>query len=210
MGICHGVALFGIRRVRGRSGAGGDVRRRYDRRGSARSADLAGICGYEKIAGTVHFGVDPNDLHNRIVVDLDKAPRNAAGLVEFSADMYLLRPKDAVRSNGAALVEVSNRGGRSLVRSFNRGGPNPDPTSDAELGDRFLMRFGFTLATVGWEFDVSGQNLLKIQVPVAINQGKPITGVVRAAFTPAYHIAEFELRDLPSYDVFDPAGADST
>src|SRR5437764_1096709 len=115
-------------------------------------ADIAGISGYEKIAGTVHFTINPNDPRNRIVVDLDKAPRNPAGLVEFAADMYVLRPKQSVRGNGAALVEVSNRGGRSLVRSFNRGSPNPDPSSDEELGDRFLMRFGFTLATIGWEF----------------------------------------------------------
>src|SRR6185503_1326314 len=55
---------------------------------------------YEKLVGTVHFAVDPNDPHNRIVVDLDKAPRNAAGLVEFSSDLYVLRPKDAARGNG--------------------------------------------------------------------------------------------------------------
>src|ERR1051325_6341006 len=89
-----------------------DARAEVTRVDVTNRADIAGISGYEKIAGTVHFAVNPNDPHNRIVVDLDKAPRNAAGLVEFSADMYILRPKDAARANGAALVEVSNRGGR--------------------------------------------------------------------------------------------------
>src|SRR5207249_2045397 len=75
----------------------------------AKRADI-GASGYEKIAGTVHFAVDPNDPRNAVIADLDIAPRNAAGLVEFSADMYVLRPKDAAHSNGSALVEVSNRG----------------------------------------------------------------------------------------------------
>ena len=79
-----------------------------------------GSSGYEKIVGTLHFAVDPRDPRNRVVADLEQAPRNAAGLVEFSADVYLLRPRDATRGNGAALVEVSNRGSRGLLREFNR------------------------------------------------------------------------------------------
>ena len=55
----------------------------------ARRADL-GMSGYEKIVGTIHFAVDPKDPHNRLVADLDKAPVNAAGRVEFSSDLYIL------------------------------------------------------------------------------------------------------------------------
>src|SRR5438105_3342663 len=62
----------------------------------ARRADI-GMSGYEKIAGTIHFAVDPGNPHNAIIVDLDKAPRNADGRVEFSADLYIMRPKDATR-----------------------------------------------------------------------------------------------------------------
>jgi alpha/beta hydrolase family protein len=138
-------------------------------------ADI-GMSGYEKLAGTAHFALDPSDSHNRLIVNLDKAPRNAAGLVEFSADMYLVRPKDPERSNGSALVEVSNRGSRSLIQTFNRGGPNPDPSSDGDLGDKFLMRFGFTLAWVGWELDVdpTEESALKIRVPEASDRGRPV------------------------------------
>ena len=65
-----------------------------------------GTSGYEKIIGTAHFAVDPADPRNRIIVDLDKAPRGADGRVEFTADLYVLRPKDPARANGTALVDV--------------------------------------------------------------------------------------------------------
>ncbi|HEV3142145.1 MAG TPA: alpha/beta hydrolase domain-containing protein [Vicinamibacterales bacterium] len=175
----------------------------------ARRVDVQGS-GYEKIAGTIHFAVSPSDPRNAIIVDLDKAPRNAAGLVEFSADFYLLRPKDPARSNGSALVEVSNRGGRGLLRQFNRGGPQSDPETDADLGDKFLMRFGFTAAWVGWEFDVADNpGAMRIYVPFAKDGGKTISGVVRAAFIPSSRVSEFVLRDLGRYDAVDPDGSDS-
>src|ERR1043165_5989431 len=69
---------------------------------------------YEKITGRVYFAVDPANPHNRQIVDLDKAPRNAQGEVEFSADLYLLKPKDMAKGNGSVLFEVSNRGGRGI------------------------------------------------------------------------------------------------
>jgi hypothetical protein len=172
-------------------------------------ADIASSA-YEKIIGTVHFAVNPADPHNRIVVDLDKAPRNAKGLVEFSSDMYVLRPKDPARRNNAALVEASNRGGRGTLRSFNRGGPNTDPETAADMGDGFLMRFGFTIAWVGWEFDVADDpGLMRIRVPVATDGAKTITGVVRATFTPGTRTSELVIRDLGKYDAVDPQGADS-
>ncbi len=45
---------------------------------------------YELIVGRIYFTVDPNHARNKIVTDLDKAPRNAAGQVEFSADLAIL------------------------------------------------------------------------------------------------------------------------
>ena len=174
-----------------------------------RRADI-GQSGYEKVAGTVHFAVDPKNPRNALVADLDKAPQNAAGLVEFFSDFYIIRPRDPERGNGSVLVEVSNRGVRSAMRQFNRGGPSPDPENDADLGDKFLMRFGFTVAWVGWEFDLAaGPDRMRITVPVATDAGKPIAGVVRAAFTPSTRITETTLRDLEPYDAVDPEGPDS-
>jgi hypothetical protein len=172
-----------------------------------RRADV-GLSGYEKIVATIHFAVDPADPHNRVVADLDKAPLNAAGRVEFSSDLYILRPK-APRGNGAALVDVLNRGNKIALNGFNGGGP-PDPVTEHDLGDRFLMRFGFTLVWVGWEFDVPARPMaMRIQVPTATEHGTSISGVVRAKWTANAASKEFTVNDLASYEAIDPDGADS-
>jgi hypothetical protein len=83
------------------------------------------FAGYEKIVGRVFFAVDPTDPHNLVVADLDKAPRNASGRVEFSADFDLVRPKNG--GNGVALIDIVNRGGKTVLPNFNRvGGRDPD------------------------------------------------------------------------------------
>ena len=173
----------------------------------ATRADV-GTSGYEKIIGTIHFAVDPRTPRNRVVVDLDKAPVNTAGLVEFSSDLYILRPK-ATPGNGAALVDILNRGNKIVLNGFNRGGA-PDPATESDLGDRFLMRFGFTLVWVGWEFDVPARpNAMRIRVPAATEDGKPITGVVEATFTANGAAHDITVADLAFYDAVDPGGPDS-
>lgn len=174
----------------------------------AKRADL-GASGYEKITGTIHFAVDPQLAVNRVIADLDRAPRNAQGRVEFSADLWILKPKESGAGNGAALLEVSNRGGKGLVSGFNRGA-NRDPETEAELGDRFLMQQGFTLVSVGWEFDVPRTpGMMRIEVPVATDGGKPISGVVQAKFVLDAGAAEHTVNDLAVYPPTDPEGTDS-
>src|SRR5262245_32468537 len=56
---------------------------------------------YEKLVGVARFAVDPAHMRNKLIVDLDRAPRNKDGKVEFASDVYLLRPKDMTRGNGA-------------------------------------------------------------------------------------------------------------
>ena len=71
---------------------------------------------YERIVGKAYFAVDPK--LNPQVRDLELAPRNEQGMVEFQADLYVLKPRDPARGNGAVLYEVSNRGqiGRASCR----------------------------------------------------------------------------------------------
>ena len=173
-----------------------------------------GLAGaYEKIVGRVYFTVNPDNLHNRQIVDLDKAPRNAQGEVEFSADLYLLKPKDLNKGNNAVLFEVSNRGGKGILRIVDGYSPSGP---DGEYGDGFLLREGYTVAWVGWEFDVAdhGENL-KLYAPVAHHPGgKEIHGLVRSDFTPAQKVEDMPLGHSllgptggKSYPVDDPASA---
>jgi len=187
---------------------GGVARAEVTRVDISRRTDL-GASGYEKISGTIHFAVDPKSPRNRSIADIDLAPTNASGLVEFSSDLYILRPK-APRGNEAALVDILNRGNKVVLNGFNRGG-SPDPATENDLGDRFLMRFGFTVVWVGWEFDLEDRPMtMKIHVPVATDHGQPISGVVSATFTTSAKTTEFTLNDLSKYDAVEPAGSDST
>jgi len=143
-----------------------------------------GLAGpYEKVTGKVYFEIDPRNPHNQEIVDVDKAPRNANGNVEFSADFFVLKPKDLSRGNGTALLEVSNRGGKALLYFYDHGRFSANPATEAELGDGFLLRHGFTLVWVGWQIDVpDGADLLRLYAPVATDDGKVITGPVRSDF----------------------------
>jgi len=179
-----------------------------------RAFGLAG--SYERIVGRVYFAVKPESVHNRQIVDLDKAPRNAQGEVEFSADLYLYKPKDMNKGNGAVLFEVSNRGGRGILRLVN-GGNSSD--ANGEFGDGFLLREGYTIAWLGWQFDVAedGQKL-GLSAPVAHDPGgKEIRGLARSDFTPSEKRDDMPLGHImlgpsggKSYAVNDPASAKNT
>lgn len=138
---------------------------------------------YEKIIGKVWFAVDPKNPHNRVIVDLDKVPRSKDGLVEFSADLFVLKPKDPRRGNGAVLLEIPNRGGKGMLRFFNHAAGSLNPATEEEMGDGFLMRQGFTLVWIGWQYDVpAGEFLMRLSAPRVTQSGKPITGLVRSDF----------------------------
>jgi hypothetical protein len=175
---------------------------------------------YEKLAGKVHFAVKPDDPHNKVIVDLEKGPRNAAGEVEFAADFYVLRPKDAARASGTLLLEIPNRGGKSLLALMQGGKGSRDPATEEELGDGFLMRRGVVVAWLGWQWDVREETgLMRLYAPVAREgeiheekktpnaqrrtpnaqsdpKGKPITGLVRADFTVNERVEEHPVGHL--------------
>ena len=167
---------------------------------------------YEKLAGILHFAVDPRNAANRIITDLDKAPKNARGLLEFSSDFYLIKPKDPSRGNGTLLYEVSNRGGKGMLGFFDFAAGSLDPTSAAEFGDGFLLEQGFTLMWIGWQFDPPArEGLLRVFAPVAQEpDGTAIQGLVRSDFvvTETSKQASLADRDHQAYAVVtanDPA-----
>jgi hypothetical protein len=167
---------------------------------------------YEKLSGKIFFAVDPTLPANTIVADIEKAPRNAAGKVEFSSDFYLLKPKRIEQGNGAVLYEVSNRGGKGMLGFFNHATGSLDPASPADVGDGFLMRQGFTLLWVGWQFDPPKRaGLVRVYPPTASENGRPIRGLVRSDFVVTEREADHSLadRDHTAYAVVDPDSPDN-
>lgn len=140
---------------------------------------------YEKLTGRVYFAVSPENEHNRIIADLDKAPRNSRGKVEFSSDLFILKPKDPARGNGVLFFDVVNRGNKGLLSVFDHARGSADPSAEADFGNGLLLREGYTLVAVGWQFDVpKGGNRIGFDAPVATNNGQPIQGWVSPWFIP--------------------------
>ena len=139
---------------------------------------------YTQVEGIAHFAVDPLHEANQTIADIQLAPRNESGLVEFSADFRILRPDDPGRGNGRLLLDVLNRGKALALRNINSA---PDVAPDAPLhpGNGFLMRQGYTVAWCGWQHDVpDAPGLLRIHAPEAVEYGKPVSGKIVVTFQP--------------------------
>ena len=142
---------------------------------------------YEKLTGRAWFEADPTLERNAAVFDIDRAPLNGAGAVEFSADMVILKPVDMAKSAATLFFEVNNRG-RKI--SFGR---MHDTASDANMNDAmaardfgngFLMKRGYVLAWVGWGADIApGDNRLTVDFPIALESGKPATERILTEFS---------------------------
>lgn len=136
---------------------------------------------YERLKGRIHIEVDPDDQANARICDLKLAPRNERGLVECWTDFFLLKPIDPHRGNGRILYDVSNRGNKLALETFN-GARSNNPTTRADAGSGFLMREGYSVLWTGWNGDVmaDGTDRLLAGLPIALEKGRPVTGLARA------------------------------
>ena len=138
---------------------------------------------YERLVGTVQFALDPKDTANQSVVDLDKAPQNQDGLVEFSGDLDILKPVDLNRGNWRVLYDIVNRGVKTVLRDFNDAPAEPDPTTLAHAGNGFLMRRGYTVVWSGWQGDMLPRNCMPAaDLPEAMENVQRLRGTVRQEF----------------------------
>jgi hypothetical protein len=94
---------------------------------------------YEKIVGTMRYAVDPEHPLHRQITDIQLAERNAQGHVEFAGDFYLLKPAEPGKGNRRLLWDVPNRGRKSSLGLFNSTPRSPDPTTDQDFGNGFLL-----------------------------------------------------------------------
>jgi len=145
-----------------------------------------GVGQYEKIVGKAFGEVNPHDRQNRDIVDIEFAPRNARGNVEYSFNFYILKPIDLRKGAGKMMYEPPNRGGKTWTALGRVSGGGDDPGSiidPAVLANAFLMPRGYTIAWSGWEdlgtldtFNASANFPIAKVPPTAANPTGTITG----------------------------------
>ena len=128
-------------------------------------SDSAVDFSYEAINGVLYFTVDPSDPANAAIADIDHAPVNNAGMVEFSADFKMLVPSSSIANDGL-LYNVNNRGRSSFPPERSLGHP--------------LSKMGFTYLATGWINELSPRDgRLRLHAPIVGSVDQPITGDVR-------------------------------
>lgn len=163
----------------------------------AESRTFGNVGAYERLKGVARGALDPHHPQNACIVDLDKAPRNAQGLVEYEIDLDMLRPADPARASGVVLYEVTNRGNKLIGRLNGVVPANPlnpvelnDPTKPAHAGTGLLFERGMTIVWSGWDPTVVNRNgQMTVRFPLAIEHGKPMVRRIREEFQVGKRIA---------------------
>jgi len=138
---------------------------------------------YERLKGRARIAVDPAAPDLAGITDLDKAPRDADGLVHFATDLLILKPVDPDRGNRRIFFDWGNRGNVRCLQFFNDAPGSNDPRTAAHAGNGFLMRRGYTVVMAGWQADLlPGDDRFLLDVPVATDGDRPITGQVRVEY----------------------------
>lgn len=137
---------------------------------NSRSPFVAGAAfgsagAYERIDGVAIGALDPAHIRNRGIALLDRAPRDAAGLVQYRSDFVLLRPADAAKGNGRLLYEVNNRGRIMLFANLCAGVAGNQPKAASDLGNALPLRLGFSLLWTGWDPGAPKATGLSLEVP---------------------------------------------
>jgi hypothetical protein len=163
-------------------------------------AAFGGSGAYERIDGVASGALDPAHPRNRGIALLDKAPRNAAGLVEYRSGFVLLRPVDAAKGNGRLLYEVNNRGRIMLFANLCAGAAGNQPATAADIGNALPLRLGFSLLWTGWDPGAPKATGLSLDVPVIDG----VTKSIREEFISGTRLGVHEAFKL-AYEAIGPA-----
>jgi hypothetical protein len=146
-------------------------------RGALSGGKAFGEAGpYEYLQGVLHFISDPGRNNNKVICDIELAPANADGLVEHSAQFHLLKPLDP-RPGGRLLVDSVNRGNMTALSMFNDAPRRSDGNPDVATGNGFLMRQGYSVLSVGLQWDPpDSPERIRAWYPEALQDGRRITG----------------------------------
>ncbi|MBV8888045.1 MAG: hypothetical protein JO267_15040 [Alphaproteobacteria bacterium] len=143
---------------------------------------------YVRLRGVARGVLDPQAPANAGIVDLDKAPRNGRGLVEYATDYDLLWPQDPSRGSGILVYDVPNRGAKRIFTLLDDVPANDpvrinDPKTREDAGLGFCLGRGYALLWSGWDPGAPRANGgLGADFPPVLEQGRPITRRIRDEF----------------------------
>jgi hypothetical protein len=147
---------------------------------------------YERITGRVYFSLAVANARNQRIVDLRNAVNLKNGEVEFSSDFVAVRPKNVRQGNGSMLLEVPNRGNARILALVDGG----DEELAHDAGDAWLLRNGYTIVSLGWQWDAQAPGQLRFFAPIAKENGKTITGLLRGDLMLSTAVPEIPLGHL--------------
>ena len=190
-------------------------KRREGRKNHARVKALNGgtpfgeAGAYEYLTGMLHFTADPKHPDHGVICDLDLAPTNAQGLVEYSAQFHLLKPV-APKPGGRLLVDSINRGNMTALSMFCDAMRRSDGTADVNTGNGYLMREGYSVLAVGIQWDPpESPERLRAWFPEAMENGQRLTGPSFVQWwpnrvTPHQLLSDAGHKPYPTANVNDP------
>ena len=141
---------------------------------AVQNGDSFGTVGpYQMLRGTAFGEIDPSDRRNSGITDIQYAPKNANGKVEYKAQFSIHKPVDLTKASGIMLYDVPNRGG--ITVPYNRG------------TDGFVYARGEIVLNSAWQGDLTiatvAATALGIDVPIAkMPDGSSVTSNVYARF----------------------------
>jgi hypothetical protein len=147
-------------------------------------ASFGAVGQYERIEGTIIGEVDPKNLQNAVIVDLDRATQNANGTVSYTATFQILRPMDLKQGNHRVIFELPNRGRTNVLGIFNDSATPNTTTSSGNPGNAFLMNQGYTIVEGAWDTSApASASSFAVTFPTAANKdGSTITGPATEEF----------------------------
>lgn len=142
------------------------------------------VGAYRMVTARARGTLDPSAKALEVIVNLDKAPRNARGLIEYDTTVCVLRPEEPARGNGRMLYEANNRGRKQVFRFFcdapTAGGRLAQAT---DIGNGFVLRHGYTVVWSGWDATAPVADAgLTMSAPIAMENGRPQVRTIRDEF----------------------------
>lgn len=154
-----------------------------DRFAFAPGTDYGAAGAYEMLIGRARHAIDPAAACNAGITDIARAPRGADGLVHFAGDVAILKPVDLASGNRRVFFDWGNRGNKRALIYFNDGAATNDPRTAAHGGNGYLMRRGYSVVFGAWQGDLlAGDGRMLLDLPVAMEGGRPVEGVVRVEY----------------------------